>query len=348
MNLFHYVKKYGLSSFQEEPFNDIDNVLFSQLSYLPLDGIVEGFGERGISLKEVSSKLVEARRCRHIVLKGIFYKKIFKLLTIMAEQERYQNISIYHYYKVIDHDRQFGAITLKLPDNSIYVSYEGTDANMSGWKEDACMTYQFPVPAQELAAQYLKKTVSRFDRVVRVGGHSKGGNLAIYAASEAPISIRKKILTVYSNDGPGFQKEFIESKKYQKIAKKIYRIVPCQSVVGMLLYHSGDMLVVKSKSKSVLQHDPFHWQIEGTSFILGILSDYSRKVSEKTKRWMENLRAQEKERCVEDLFDTIAFSDVVETYDFFSIGKSISTIREILHLEDSSKKNLIDAIKIII
>lgn len=346
MNLFHYVKKYGEFTFQEEPFNEIDNLVLSQMPYLPFENIVYGFSEPKITLLQAAEKMIIENRKKTI--KGIFCNRIYKLLLLMQHSKRYKDILCYHYEKIIDKDKQFGAITLQLPDDSVFVAYEGTNAAISGWKEDAYMTYRFPVPAQVLARDYLKKTIERKDSKIRIGGHSKGGNLAVYAAMEAPLSIQRRIIKVYNNDGPGFLKEIVESKKYQKIAKKIYRIVPCQSVVGMLLYHSGDMLVVKSRSKSVLQHDPFHWQIDGTSFTIGVLSDYSRKVSEKTKKWVENIRIQEKERCVEDLFDTLAFSDVVETYDFFSIGKSISTIREILHLDDTSKKNLIEAIKIIV
>jgi len=108
-----------------------------------------------------------------------------------------------------------------------------------------------------------------------LGGHSKGGNLAVYAAMESPSYLQRKIKVVYNNDGPGFLKEIVESKKYQKIKSKIYKIVPHESVVGMLLYYDGYMKSIKSKRKSLLQHDPFHWQVEGTSFVVDSLSEYS-------------------------------------------------------------------------
>ncbi len=346
MNLFHYVKNYGIYSFDEEPFNEVDNIILSQIPYLPLDNIVYGFHHTAFTLEEVADRMIQQNTKKRI--KGHFCNKVYKLLLKMQHMPRYKDILCYHYKKVIDRDKQFGAITLRLPDNSVFVAYEGTNSAISGWKEDACMTYQFPVPAQVLAAEYLKKTISMRDSKIRIGGHSKGGNVAVYAAMEAPLYLQRKIIKVYDNDGPGFMKELVESKKYQKIVKKIYRIVPRESVVGMLLYHSGDVLVVKSKSKSLLQHDPFHWQIEGNSFVVDTLSNYSKRVSEKTKTWIERLRVQERERCVEDLFDAVAFSDVVDTYDFFSIGKSIATIREIKHLDENSKRNLIDAVKIIV
>ena len=346
MNLFQYAKKYGSYSFSEVPFNEVDNIVFTQIPYLPLNEIVGGFGEEPFTIELLVIRMSSFYFRKG--LKGTFYKSVFILMKQFATSKRYQSLLVYNYVKEVDHNKQFGAITIKLPDNSIYVSYEGTDTAISGWKEDACMTYQFPIPAQELALRYLKRTISIHDKSIMLGGHSKGGNLAVYAAMESPSYLQRKIKVVYNNDGPGFLKEIVESKKYQKIKSKIYKIVPHESVVGMLLYYDGYMKSIKSKRKSLLQHDPFHWQISETSFTEDNLSNYSIRVHEKVKGWVEDLRVHERERCVEDLFDTLAFSDVLETYDFFSIGKSISTIREIRHLEESSKKNLWDAVKIIV
>lgn len=346
MNLFQYVKRYGNCSFSDVSFNEVDNIILSTIPYLPLEKVVGGFDKPAITLEEATNKMISIDFKKE--LKGIFYKNIYKLMKVLATTKRYQNLLLYNYVKEVDHVKQFGAITVKFPDNRIYVSYEGTDAAIIGWKEDACMTYQFPVPAQELALAYLKKTVKRKDKKVMIGGHSKGGNLAVYAAMEAPIIIQNKITTVYNNDGPGFLKEIVESKRYKRISKKIYKMVPEESVVGMLLYYEGFMKVIKSKRKSLLQHDPFHWQIEDTAFQETTLSNYSMRVSKRSKVWVECLHIHERERCVEDLFDTLSFSNVIVTYDFFSIGKSISAIREIKHLNEESKKNLIEAVKIIV
>lgn len=346
MNLFHYVKKYGQYSFEEEPFNEVDNLVLAMIPYLPLEGIVFGFKRKSVSIQQVAETMLERGTKKKI--KGIFCNRVYKLVLQMKDAKRFKDIMCYHYKKVIDREKQFGAITMRLSDNSVFVAYEGTNSAISGWKEDAYMTYRFPVPAQVLALDYLKKTVSINDIKVRIGGHSKGGNLAVYSAMESPLYLQKKIIRIYNNDGPGFFKEIVESPKYQNIVHKIYKIVPRESVVGMLLYSSGDVLVVKSKSKSLLQHDPFHWQLEGKSFVMDNLSDYSKRVSKKTRDWLENLRVQERKRCVEDFFDTLAFSDVVNTYDFFSLAKSFATIREIKHLEKSSKKNLMEAVKIIV
>ena len=348
MNMFEYVKKYGNYTFEAEPFNEVDNVIFSQIPYLPLTGIVSGFGHRAISLERTAKLLDKKLKKKQKVLTARLYKKIHRLLLIMSTTPRYKDILLYNYIQIIDHDRQFGAVTLRLPDNSVYVSYEGTDSSISGWYEDACMTYTFPVPAQELAVQYLKRTIRLLDSNVRVGGHSKGGNLAVYAALEAPFYIKNKIIKIYNNDGPGFFKELFDTRKYQKLLPKIQKIVPRESVIGMCLYQAEDITIIKSKSKRILQHDPFNWQIDNVKFASDTLSDFSKNVSLKTNDWLDKLNKEERQRCIEDLFDALTSSDINATYHLYSITKTKNFLKNLYHINDSSKENLIDVFKEII
>ena len=345
MNMFEYVKKYGSYTFEAEPFNEVDNVIFSQIPYLPLTGIVSGFGHRAITLEKAAKLLDKKLKKKQKVLTARLYKKIHKLLLLMATMPRYKDILLYNYIQVIEHDRQFGAITLKLSDNSIYVSYEGTDSSISGWYEDACMTYTFPVHAQELAVNYLRRTIRLLDNKVRIGGHSKGGNLAVYAALEAPFYIKNKIVKVYNNDGPGFFKELFDTKKYQKLLPRIQKIVPRESVVGMCLYNSENITVIKSKSKRILQHDPFNWLVDETTFLNDTLSDFSKNVSFKTNSWLAKLNKEERQQCIEDLFDAFHSSEIDATYHLYSIFKTKNFLKNLYHINDSSKEKLIDVFK---
>lgn len=348
MNLFDYVKKYGNYPFEIEPFNEVDNVIFSQISYLPLTGIVSGFGCSPITLERTARMLDKKIKTKQQTLNARLYKKIYKLLLIMKEMPRYRDILLYNYVQIIDHQRQFGAITLRLPDKSIYISYEGTDGSISGWYEDACMAYTYPVPAQELAVDYLKKTINIFDKNIRVGGHSKGGNLAVAAALEAPFYIKNKIIKVYNNDGPGFFKELFDTRKYQKLLPKIQKIVPRESVVGMCLYQEEELSIVKSKSKRILQHDPFNWVIDENKLLRDTLSDFSKNVSTKTNSWITKLDKNERQQCIEDLFDAFDSSDINETYHLYSVTKTKKFLKNLYYINDSSKKNLIDVFKEII
>ena len=345
MNMFDYVKQYGKYSFEEEPFNEVDNVIFSQIPYLPLNGVVSGFGHRSITLAKAARLLERELKKKRSILPARFYKKIYRLLFLMKDMPRYKDVLLYNYIRIVDHDRQFGAITIKLTDGTVYVSYEGTDCAISGWYEDARMTYSFPVPAQELAANYLRRTIRFLDKNVIVGGHSKGGNLAIYAALEAPFYIKHKILKVYNNDGPGFFKELFDSKAYQKLLPKIVKIVPRESVVGMFLYQSEDLEIVKSKSKRILQHDPFNWQILGKNFERDYLSDFSHNVSNKTNLWLAKLSKEEKEQCLTKLFAAFESSNIEETNQLYSISKTKNFIKNLYHIDSESKENLVDVFK---
>ncbi len=345
MNLFDYVKQYGSYTFDEEPFNDVDNVIFAQLSYLPLSGIVSGFGHRPVTLEKVAKIFDKKIKNKQKFLTARFCKKIYKLLMVMYTTNRYKNILLYNYIQEIDYDRQFGAVTLRLPNNTVYVSYEGTDSSISGWYEDARMTYAFPIPAQMLALKYLKRTVRLLDQKVILGGHSKGGNLAIYAALEAPFYIKNKIVKVYNNDGPGFFKEQIDTKKYQKLIPKISKIVPCESVVGMFLYQGEDTIIIKSKRKRILQHDSFNWLIDGNHFVSDNLSDFSRKVSIKTNDWLNHLGKDKRRECIENLFEAFNSSNIINTYHLLSFTKAKSFFKQLYHIDVESKNNLIAVFK---
>lgn len=348
MNLIHYVKQYGKSSFSEMTFNDIDNVIFSQLSYLPLAGIVGGFHEEAITIEEVAKILIRHEKKNQLNIKSYFCKKIYRLIKEMAKAPRYQHLSLSNYVQVINHDCQFGALSIQLPDHTIYVSYEGTDTTISGWREDACMTYQYPVPAQVLASQYLRKIYRFFGDKIRVGGHSKGGNIAVASVLESPFYVQRKVIAIYNNDGPGFAESIIHSRKYKRIQSKIHKIVPRESIIGMFLYYGEDISVVKSSSKRIFQHDPFHWCIEGNAFKEAQLSEYSKKVSSKTNAWLDNIKKRDCQKCMEDLFQVFDYVEVYDTHDFFSIGKSVKVVQNVKSLDEDSRKNLWDAIKTLV
>lgn len=348
MNMFEYVKKYGEYTFEEKKFNEVDNVILSQISYLTLDGIVFGFGHRPVSLSKTARLLEKQVNKKKTKIVAHFCKKIYKLLLEMKDTPRYRDVMLYNYIKVVDSYKQFGAVTLKLPDKSIYVSFEGTNSAISGWYEDARMTYSYPVPAQELAANYLRRTVRFIDRKVMVGGHSKGGNLAVYAALEAPLYLRKKIVKVFNNDGPGVPIHIFNTKRHRDLLPKIQKIVPNESVVGMFLYHSEDLTIIKSKRKRVLQHDSFNWMIDEVSFTRGDLSTFSKSVSFKTNEWLNRLSKEKRKQCVVEFFNAFDSSNIVETNQLLSISKSKEFVKNLYHINEESKENLIDVFKKII
>lgn len=344
MSIFDYLEKHKNKDFIEFAFNDIDNLILSQLSYLPLSGIVPSLYEKGITLNEASSLYFKKFSQTDIKNSWYLIPKISKLLKEMTGSKRFGDAILYNYVNMIDENKQFGALAIRLNDNSVYISYEGTDGTMAGWKEDFKMACNYPVPSQRLAVKYLNRTIKFSDKLVRLGGHSKGGNLAVSAAMECNFWIRTKIDAIYNNDGPGFLKEQIESKKYNRIILRVKMFVPKESVVGMLLYHDVDYMVVKSNTVGLFQHDVFSWQCYGNSFVVEKLSDRSKKLEKKLNQKLEEISPLERQLIVETIFSIFEDNDIKLTKDI-KFNKILDILKGIKNTDKEVKKLILDLIK---
>ena len=211
---------------------------------------------------------------------------------------------------------QFGAFTAEPGDGSIYVSFMGTDDSLIGWKEDFNMSFIRPIPSQLEAAEYVNETIKYSRRKIRLGGHSKGGNLAIYAAVKAKPALKRRIIAVYNNDGPGFDREMIESEEYRQMLPKIKTIVPEHSVVGMLLEHEEKYMIVKSSQTGIMQHDAMSWQVCGNRFeTVKSVDRTSRMLNEALSNWINGLSRTQRSEFVETLFAIITSSGAVNLSD---------------------------------
>ena len=345
-NIYNYLRRNGQYSFKEKPFNEIDNLILSELSYLPFNGIVPSFNKGYITLKEAQNLFFDKYKVKDLKKISNLLKENMFLLKKMAESKRYCDALLYNYVKIVDYDRQFGALTIELSDKSIFVSFEGTDTSISGWQEDFELSYKFPVSAQKLAGIYLNNTIRFFDRRVRIGGHSKGGNLAIAASMNSNYLVRRKIINIYNNDGPGFLKKEIESRRYQNIKDRIIMIVPSQSVVGMMLYHSNNYKVVKSTSRGLFQHDGFSWCCDDEGFIEANLSKSSKATEKYLIDWVDTILPDEKEACVTELFKLFKDNNISDTSEIGFVN-SLKLINGFRKMSKRERKNLIDVVKII-
>ena len=207
-DIFGYIKKYGNVSFKDKEFNVIDSMIFSAITYVDYSNIV---GKKKVNLSFALRNFLCIYSIKDYIRSASVEKETIKLAKLMIKSKRYSEVEVYNYeYKLTDVE-QFGAITFKMPDGNVFVSYLGTDDNMVAWFEDFNMIHQFPVPAQKDAIKYLNKTVSLFDKKVFVGGHSKGGNLGLVAAMYCNPFIRMKIKKIISLDGPGLRYKEITS-----------------------------------------------------------------------------------------------------------------------------------------
>lgn len=344
MNILDYVEKYGDKDFNEFSFNDVDNLILSQLSYLPLSGIVPSLYEKGITLDDACSNFFKKYSQNDIKKQWYLIPKVSILFKMMSSTKRYGNSILYNYVNIVDSSKQFGALCIRLNDNSVYISYEGTDNTLVGWKEDFKMACNYPVPSQLLAVKYLNRVVRFSDKVIRIGGHSKGGNLAVSAAMGCNFIVRSKIDTIYNNDGPGFLKEQVESKKYLKIISKVKMFVPKESIVGMLLYHDVDYIVVKSSRLGIFQHDAFSWQCSGNSFVIDKLSNRSKNLEKKLNKKLEEMSPLERQTVVEAIFSIFEDNDIKLTKEI-KLNKILDILKSIKNTDKEIRKLILDLIK---
>ncbi len=258
MNIFDYVER-NTKTFEEASFNEIDNLVFSRLAYFKFDGIL-AFDEK-TSISEAYHRFLFFKKMNAENIS--FDRKTVKFFEKVAKSKRFKDVLIGNYVNVINVllEKQFSALTFYLP-GFIYVCFRGTDETLVALKEDFNMTYMVHIPSQKESVKYLENIAKRNRCNVMIGGHSKGGNLAMYSAIFCKNKYKKRIVAVYNNDGPGFFNEIIESKKYRQILDKIYTYVPQTSIIGMLLYHREKIIVIKSNRSLIMQHDPDSWKID--------------------------------------------------------------------------------------
>ena len=338
-----YIKEYGDKTFNEEKFNEIDNVILSSVVYLNFDGIVPK-NKKSISLCEAGNIFLYKYNYFDVSKLGIAQKVSYKILKQIVNTKRYKDIQMYNYKYIWDTDTQFGAVCFKVKKKFIYVAFEGTDNLLSGWKEDFQMAYEFPVPSQKLAVKYLNENIKLFDKNIIVGGHSKGGNLALVSSMYCKNRINKKIKQIYSNDGPGLKKEQIESENYSKIRDRLIHLVPNYSYVGVLL-RNDKFIVIKTNRKDFMAHAVSSWQVNENEFIrenLSLISDNFRK---SLLKWLDEHDLNQREKMISTVFKTLEESGIKNLNDFFNLKNAITVIRNINNIDDETKKLVISLIE---
>ena len=321
-------------TFKESSFNNIDSLILAYLSYFHFPNTLTKLKDLDIS------KTTKVEKNRE------FIKRVIT-------SNRYKDIESCFYVEDTNDliEKQFSAITFLLPNNTMYISFRGTDSTLTGWKEDFNMAFMLPVPAHKEALNYVEKITKLIPRKFYIGGHSKGGNLAVYAGCNLSNNISTRIIKIYSHDGPGFIKEFLTTSNYQSIKDKIEKIVPSSSIIGMLLYTNENYKIIKSSARGILEHDPFSWIINGNNFIiLKKLSDGTVFTNKVINDFLSSLSKKEREIFIDSLF-TVLKSTNLTTLDEISknfIVKLPNILIAIYKLDDVNKKYIIKTIKALI
>ena len=308
-NIFDYLEWRGDLTFAQDGFNEVDNLIMSALAYLELDGAVPPEASySSISLSEIAKGYKEQIDKFSALVHNPFFKRIPALFRKAAQSARYRDVKLSNYVNLVDYDasEQFSAVVFSMNPELHFMAFRGTDDTVAGWKEDFHMSFMDEVPAQKQAVIYMNSVFSKLGGQFYLGGHSKGGNLAVYAAAHAEKDIRERIISVYNNDGPGFQTKMIESASYQNICGNVNTLIPKSSIVGMLLEHCGNYEVIASSETGIMQHNAFSWEVKGARFVheKGI-SKGSLGLNRTVRAWLEQLPNEERAQFVESLFESI-------------------------------------------
>ena len=286
--IYDYLKYYKNVSLEELPWNGMDNLFAAILSYAPFPSF---------SKKNWMEFVKEVLNFSNPE-KDIMISAVLKLISILKDSTRYQELKFYNFINYKDNTTQFGALTMKVRGVKI-ISFKGTDGSVIGWLENFRLCYTYPTNTQNLAIKYLNQAITLIDSNVYVVGHSKGGNLAMASAMELSSYKFQKIKQIYNFDGPGFRKQEFESFKYQRLASKLTNIIPTGSYIGTLLYNKNYQ-VVSSSSYAINEHYPTFWNTYGTMFIEGKLSSLSNELIKRTTIGLSKLEEQK----VKEIFET--------------------------------------------
>lgn len=388
-NIIDYTREEQ-RSFEELPFNEVDALILAQLAYEDIPRLVPALDDernmygtfRGrmhhfpmdrhnlrqsakallrapfsaITLKQMDEVLHDGAdsACQHQVHAANFTDPaiMHSFVRTVAANPRFSGLRVGAFAERFDTDEQTqtAALTFLLPDGTLVLSFRGTDDSLVGWKEDFNMAFQYPVPAQRMAADYICAVAKLWPGDMILTGHSKGGNSAVYAAMNAPAKIRKRIAAVYSLDGPGFPEHVVTSEPYLSTVSKVHKIVPDSSIIGMVLETPEPCVVVKADCEGLMQHFAFAWQVDGDAFVrVDDIAPSSHEFNSSFNRWMTGLSREEREHAVDALFQVIHASGATTFSGLIaSMPLSLpSMIGAIVGLTPDERKHLMEAMRML-
>ncbi len=323
--LFDYLRWRGDLTFSEAPQNEIDLLIFSLLSYIDYSNYVPSdFCQSSVSLQGAANAFfADNPKPRKEDLGFLIPKEVFKLFRIAPQTKRFANVRICGFVNEIDvkKEMQFSAVTFLLNDAETVIAFRGTDDTLVGWKENLNMSFLPVVPAQKRAAEYLNAAAKVLPGKFSLAGHSKGGNLAIYAGVKCKKIVQPRIWGIWNYDGPGFGAEMLNDPAYLDTRSKIHTLIPQSSIVGILLEHDDDATVVQSRQVGVLQHDAFSWNVMGGSFLyLPKEAGSNRRNDKIINQWINELSPAQREQFSEALFRILSSDHALTVTDLASPG----------------------------
>ena len=353
-NMLDYIKEFGHVSFEERAFSEIDALVLTELEYLPLEKVVPSDvnGEHFATVKDIAEYMKEHKKELFDENPMMMTEERHEVSQVVATASRYQSLKFFGVVSEWDKDttKQFAAITVEVEPSVRLVICRGTDDTLIGWKEDFLMTYSPLVAAQTDAKEYLAKQASLFDGDLMVSGHSKGGNLAIYAAATQVEDVQLRIVDIFCFDSPGLYRSVLETKGYQNIVPLAMRYIPQDSLVGLMLESEVPYVIVKSNATGAMQHSAMTWEIEDGQFIkMEKLTKNSQLNDQTFKKWTESVSDEELE-LFWNVFFELLFSVGIDTVNDL-YGQFMHYVQEFLKAAgnmDEEKRELLTRIALLL
>ena len=353
-NMLDYIKEFGHVSFEERAFSEIDALVLTELEYLPLEKVVpsDENGENFVTVKEIAEYMQEHKQELFDENPMMITQERHEVSQVIADAPRFQSLKFFGVVSEWDKDttKQFAAVTVEVEPSVRLVVFRGTDETLIGWKEDFLMTYSPLVAAQTDAKEYLAKQASLWDGDLMVSGHSKGGNLAIYAAATQEEDVQLRIVDIFCFDSPGLYRSVLETKGYQNIVPLAMRYIPQDSLVGLMLESEVPYVIVKSNATGAMQHSAMTWEIEDGQFIkMEKLTKNSQLNDQTFKKWTESVSDEELE-LFWNVFFELLFSVGIDTVNDL-YGQFMHYVQEFLKAAgdmDEEKRELLTRIALLL
>lgn len=342
-NIMDYLKWRGDLPLEKIPLCDVDYLVLCRVAYIKMTGIVPAsFSEAAICLAYMAEEVIK---------QNLAAKEDAALLTALQHCIRFQNLKLLGHVDVFDDDEQeqFSAVTVLLPDESMVIVFRGTDSTIIGWKEDFNMGFADNVPAQQDAAEYIKNASEQLaERPIRLCGHSKGGNLAVYSAAFCKEAIQQRILEVRNFDGPGFNEKNIHHEGVKKISARTCTYLPQSSVVGMLLAHEEAFTIVHSKSIGIFQHDLYTWEIEGGDFVTESKNTRSSQFIDSTlKDWLGSMRPEKREAFINGVFALFDNCDAKTLRELWTGKNAVTILKTLISIDEPTRAVMLEGLSIL-
>ena len=337
-----YLKWRGDISFLQVPVTPVDGLIFSAISYVDFRGFVPEEPTGFVPLGEVIERLLEEED----LSEKVRVKQDIALMKAALETLRFTQCKIGFYREelMLEEEGQFAAVTFLLPDGSAFLTFRGTDKSVVGWKEDLNMGFCDEIPAQKYALEYLQEYAAVSENILRIGGHSKGGNISVYAAAKVNEELQHRIYGIYNYDGPGFTEDFMAHDGYWRIVPRIHTYIPQSSIIGMLLDHQESYSVIKSRNPGILQHEIHSWEVLGGDFIhLQEISAGNQFMNQAIKKWLMDMSRQDRETFVDTLYEMIKSEKVTQVGDLLK-PSNIGRFFKQLESEESKRKIVFEEI----